>query len=78
MHGKGIIALFYCTFILLGKISWPTHSEMALNDPELLEHRTAVKTFHLFYVLVHDGKMAEIWEAGEPNHPGETREEDLQ
>lgn len=51
---------------------------MALDYPELPKQRTALKSFHVFYVLAQYDKLAEPWEERKPNHAGETREEDLQ
>ena len=51
---------------------------MALGYPELLKQRTALKPLNVFYVLAHDGKPAQPWEEGKPDHARKTREEHLQ
>lgn len=51
---------------------------MALDYPELLKQRTALKPINVLYVLAYYGKLGQPWEEGEANHAGETREEHLQ
>lgn len=51
---------------------------MALDNPELLEQRTAFKTLNAFYVLAHYSKLTEPWEERKANHARKTRKEDLQ
>lgn len=55
-----------------------THCQVALDHPELPKQRAAVKCINVFYVLAHDGKVAESWEEGKTDHARKTREEDLQ
>lgn len=51
---------------------------MALDYPELLKQRTALKPINVLYVLAYYGKLGQPWEEGKANHAGETREEHLQ